>query len=200
MTRPRQAWLVAALAAALTALVGSVLAVTTWGTGAGPYGERGAFRFQGGPGRGFPDTACTPSRGTGTNVTFTAWDMGMGGWMMGGSFTGPMGFVPRAATVPAGPVTLTLDNAGSRPHELVVLPLAPGQRAGNRTVGPGDRVDETGALGEVDPVCPPGSGGDGTVPGGVSQVTLTLVAGRYEVVCNLPGHYGSGMFATLTVT
>jgi len=31
-------------------------------------------------------------------------------------------------------------------------------------------------------------------------VTVTLVPGRYELVCNLMGHYVSGMYRQLTVT
>jgi len=69
-----------------------------------------------------------------------------------------------------------------------------------RSIGSDDRIDETGKVGEVQPVCPTDSGVDGTVPGGISQVTLTLAPGSYEVVCNLPGHYRSGMYATLTVS
>jgi uncharacterized cupredoxin-like copper-binding protein len=32
-----------------------------------------------------------------------------------------------------------------------------------------------------------------------SWVTLTLRLGRYELVCNLPGHYAIGMHAELDV-
>jgi uncharacterized cupredoxin-like copper-binding protein len=34
----------------------------------------------------------------------------------------------------------------------------------------------------------------------VGWVTVTLAPGRYELVCNLPGHYVSGMYGELTVT
>jgi uncharacterized cupredoxin-like copper-binding protein len=30
-------------------------------------------------------------------------------------------------------------------------------------------------------------------------VNLHLAAGRYELICNLPGHYGMGMFTELDV-
>ena len=30
-------------------------------------------------------------------------------------------------------------------------------------------------------------------------MTLTLAPGRYELICNLPGHYAAGMFTELTV-
>ena len=143
-----------------------------------------------------------PAR-SGTVAGFTTRDMGMGGGMMGGPASralGPMGFMPRAASVPSGQVTVVLRNAGTRPHELLVMPLAAGQSAGQRTVGSDDRISETGKVGEAQPVCPTDPGVDGTVPGGISQVTLTLAPGSYEIVCNLPGHYRAGMHATLTVS
>jgi len=31
-------------------------------------------------------------------------------------------------------------------------------------------------------------------------VTMVLKPGRYEVLCNLPGHYAAGMYAELDVT
>lgn len=30
--------------------------------------------------------------------------------------------------------------------------------------------------------------------------TLDLPAGRYELICNLPGHYAAGMYTELTVS
>jgi uncharacterized cupredoxin-like copper-binding protein len=187
----RRGWVIAALAFSIVGLLGSAVAVAAM-TGSRPgYGWSAAT-----PG-------CSTPAQPGTVVTFTARDMGMGGGMMGGSIggaLGPMGFMPRVASVPAGQVTVVLRNAGTRPHELLVMPLAAGQSAGQRRVGSGDRISETGMVGEVQPVCPTGSDIDGTVPGGISQVAVTLGPGSYEVVCNLPGHYRAGMYATLTVS
>jgi hypothetical protein len=84
-------------------------------------------------------------------------------------------------------------------HELVVLPLAGGQHAGQRLTGPDGRVDETGSLGEASRTCAEG-GGDGIAPGTAGWTTLTLAAGRYELVCNLPGHYAAGMYTELHLT
>lgn len=39
--------------------------------------------------------------------------------------------------------------------------------------------------------------GDGIAPGAVSWLTMTLRPGRYELVCNLPGHYAIGMHTGL---
>ena len=41
--------------------------------------------------------------------------------------------------------------------------------------------------------------GEGIAPGDASWVTLALKPGRYELVCNLPGHYANGMYGSLTV-
>jgi uncharacterized cupredoxin-like copper-binding protein len=210
MTPRRRGWLIAAVIFSVVGLVGSTVAFaaitgspsSTAGRG---YGGYGAMTGGTGPAGGPTGTqaSCSIPPQPGTVVTYTARDMGMGGAMMGGTFAGgagPMGFMPRSATVAAGQVTVVLRNAGTRPHELLVMPLAPGQAVGQRAVGADDRISETGKTGEVSPVCPTDTGVDGTVPGGISQVTLTLVPGTYEIVCNLPGHYRSGMYATLTVT
>ena len=61
------------------------------------------------------------------------------------------------------------------------------------------RPHEAGSLGEASRTCAAG-GGDGIAPGASSWVTVTLPAGRYEIVCNLPGHYAAGMYAQLVVT
>lgn len=191
MSSQRRGWFLAALVFSIVGLVGSAVAFAAM-TGSGP-----------GRGRTGTTAGCSTVASSGTVVTFTARDMGMGGGMMGGSADGalgPMGFMPRAASVSAGQVTVVLRNAGTRPHELLVMPLAAGRSAGQRSVGSDDRIGETGKVGEAQPVCPTDTGVDGTVPGGVAQVTLTLAPGSYEVACNLPGHYWAGMYATLTVS
>lgn len=90
-------------------------------------------------------------------------------------------------------------NTGVRPHELVVLPLPAGQGIGQRPVGADRKIDETGSLGEASRTCGAGSG-DGIAAGATGWTTLTLGPGRYELVCNLPGHYTSGMYTELDVT
>jgi uncharacterized cupredoxin-like copper-binding protein len=42
--------------------------------------------------------------------------------------------------------------------------------------------------------------GEDIAPGDASWVILALKPGRYEVVCNLPGHYAAGMYGELDVT
>lgn len=112
--------------------------------------------------------------------------------------SGMMRVLASPTSVTAGAVSLEVTNTGYLAHELVVLPLAAGQQAGTRTVGNGGKVDETGSLGEASATCADGEG-DGIAPGSTGWVSLHLPAGRYELVCNLPGHYAAGMYAELDV-
>jgi uncharacterized cupredoxin-like copper-binding protein len=111
---------------------------------------------------------------------------------------GSMGLRVSGSTAVAGTVSFVVDNAGFRTHELVVLPLTEGS-IGERSVGSDGKVSEAGSSGEASRSC--GSGpGDGITAGGTGWVTLRLPAGRYELVCNEPWHYYSGMYAELDVT
>jgi uncharacterized cupredoxin-like copper-binding protein len=132
------------------------------------------------------------------------------GGMMGGSgrmmpqgdwrnfYRGMMRVLASPTSVRAGTVSLTVTNTGYLAHELVVLPLAAGQQPGARSVGAGGTVDEAGRLGEASASCAAGHG-DGITAGATGWMSLHLPAGRYELVCNLPGHYAAGMFTTLEV-
>ncbi|MFG3532954.1 sulfocyanin-like copper-binding protein [Streptomyces sp. NPDC047917] len=131
----------------------------------------------------------------------TAGDMGQG--MMGG---GPGGYGMRMmrlaahpAVVPSGVTSLRVLNTGALTHEVIVLPLPPGQGIGERPTGPHGKIDEAGSLGEASRSCGAGTG-DGIAPGATAWTTLTLPPGRYELVCNLPGHYMAGMYTELDVT
>jgi uncharacterized cupredoxin-like copper-binding protein len=150
-----------------------------------------------------------PASLPGTRVTVMLADMGgamMGGRSMmgGGSMmgrsagTGSMMLHANRQVVPAGSVSLVALNRGRRTHELVVLPLRDGAGVGARTVGADDTVDEAGAVGEASSSCGAGSG-EGITARSLGWVTLALRPGRYELVCNLPGHYAAGMYAELDV-
>ena len=154
-----------------------------------------------GPGYHFSALTCTaPPDLPGSTVIVTLGDMGMS-QMMGG--TAPLGahMMLRAvpASVRAGKVSLVAENRGWRTHELVILPLAPGEQAGQRVPGPDGKADEKGSLGEASASCGAGAG-DGIRAGTVSWTTLTLAPGRYELICNLPNHYADGMYQGLRVT
>ena len=196
MTKSAWLWIAAAVCAVLLAFVATVGVFLVVGSGGT------ASRYDGGVVGANPVTPvdCQLPPAVGTLVTYTAYDMGaMGGPMMGGAM-GPMTFIPRQASAPAGDVTVELRNLGSRPHELLVFPLNGSQQPGARAVGADDHISEDGAVGEVQPVCPADTGIDGTPVGGISRIQLKLAAGRYEILCNLPGHYRHGMSALLTVS
>ena len=175
----------------------------------------------------YPATApaCTPPPLPGTMVDVTLTDMGGMGGMRGWGWNGPYGpgrnayqwphmgmmgmmgmmriFV-NPTTVPAGQVSFRALNTGWLNHELVVLPLAQGQFPGQRAIGPDGKVDESGNLGEASRTCGAGKGDEhssdyGIGPGTTGWTTITLPPGRYELICNIAGHYGAGMYAALDV-
>jgi uncharacterized cupredoxin-like copper-binding protein len=145
-------------------------------------------------------TCSAPTSLPGTPVYVMLGDMGMSR-MMGG--VAPMGAPMMLRAVPtrvaAGTVSFVVGNMGWRTHELVVLPLPQGQSVGQRAVGADGRVEETGSLGEASASCAPG-GGDGIKARTVGWVTLTLLPGSYELVCNLPHHYANGMRQEIVVS
>lgn len=76
-------------------------------------------------------------------------------------------------SVPAGQVSLRVANNGWLPHEVIVMPLGPGQSPGQRPIGGNWEVDEAGSLGEAAQTCGAGQG-DGIAPGTMGWTTLTL--------------------------
>ncbi|TFC10443.1 hypothetical protein E3O19_15715 [Cryobacterium algoritolerans] len=129
---------------------------------------------------------------------------GGGNGMMGGGGAGTnsgaaMGLRLDRATAGKGTVSFLALNRGSISHELVVLPLSDTQTVGTRPGGGDNKVDETGSLGEASTTNGKGTG-EGIAPGASSWVTMDLAPGRYEVLCNLPGHYAAGMYSELTVS
>jgi uncharacterized cupredoxin-like copper-binding protein len=134
----------------------------------------------------------------GTTVHVTLGDMGA--WMMGPPMMrGGMWVTAERTSIGPGEVSLLVTNAGHLPHELMVLPLPQGQNPGLRTVGPDGRVNETGFVAEASATCAEGKG-IGILPRASSWVTVNLPAGRYELLCNYPGHYPAGMYTDLTIS
>ena len=89
-----------------------------------------------------------------------------------------------------GTVTITVKNVGSVNHTLEILktnlaadkiPADPNNAA---------KADERGKVGGTTSELKPGESVD---------VKVDLSAGKYVVICNLPGHYLIGMRAALTV-
>ena len=95
--------------------------------------------------------------------------------------------VATPASRPAGKVTFAVANVGNVVHEMVVVP-APNGAAGLKQ--PDGTASEAGAKGEVADLA----------PSKTARLTVTLPAGKYVLLCNLPGHYASGMYADFTVS
>jgi uncharacterized cupredoxin-like copper-binding protein len=97
------------------------------------------------------------------------------------------------ATVTAGSVSYVIKNDGTVPHELLVFkadlaasayPLSP-----------------DGNINEEDAAITKLSDGDNLDPGASQTRTIDLTQkGTYLFVCNLPGHFKSGMFKVVTVS
>jgi uncharacterized cupredoxin-like copper-binding protein len=87
----------------------------------------------------------------------------------------------------AGKLKLTLDNKGKIEHELVLLKSA--DAPASLKIGGQGRVSEKASVGEVSE----------TKPGVSRSTTFDLKPGRYVYVCNIPGHYASGMRGVLVV-
>jgi uncharacterized cupredoxin-like copper-binding protein len=144
------------------------------------------------------NAGCVPPSLSGSVVRVSLHNMGRsaGHGMMG---AGAMSLTADRSTVSSGKVSFLVSNIGSVAHELIVLPLRGSALAGSRAVGGDSRVDESSSLGEASASCTRGEG-DGILPGASGWVTLTLRPGRYELLCNLAGHYEAGMYTQLTVT
>ena len=90
--------------------------------------------------------------------------------------------------VPAGEVELIVRNQGPDTHELIMVRSSRSRPPLRRD---GLTVDEE-ALHEVGAV-------EGLDPHGVGRVLLHLAPGRYELFCNMAGHFMAGMQAELVV-
>ena len=185
-----------------------------WGPGMMGPGMMGRGPFPAAP------QSCAAPTLPGTVVDVNLSDMGamMGPWgrgmmgMMGPGMMGPrmmpgmgmMRIFVNPSTVPAGQVSFRAINTGGLSHELVVLPLPQGL-PGQRVSGPDGKVDETGSLGEASRTCGADKGDEqsaqyGILPGATGWTTVTLSPGRYELICNIAGHYRAGMNAPLELT
>ncbi len=103
----------------------------------------------------------------------------------------PMGISANASTVSAGEITFNvLNTSDDTIHEMVVVKLS--DVNGTLPFNEDEfRVDEDlmNGFGEVSEL----------EPGIRGQLTVTLEPGTYVLVCNIPGHYSSGMWTILTV-
>lgn len=93
---------------------------------------------------------------------------------------------PSADSAKAGTVTFDVANDGKLPHELVVLKTDKSADS----LGSGAEVPEPGNQGEVEDI----------EPGASKTLKLDLAAGHYVLICNISGHYSSGMRTDFTVS
>ena len=91
-----------------------------------------------------------------------------------------------------GDVKFTIDNQGTIPHEFIIVKTD--FALGKIPLGPDNRFDEEG-----DGLSVPGEISEWN-PGTTGTVTLKLDAGKYQLLCNIAGHYANGMYTQLTVS
>ncbi len=130
--------------------------------------------------------------------------MGRGGFgqgMMGQSFgqgfggmmgPGMMSVRTDKSSVKAGEVTFEVTNwSRSLVHEMLVIAVDNADAALPYDYQKQQVIeDQVKSLGETNELQPNGS----------KSLSLNLAAGTYLLICNVPGHYGAGMQAVLTVT
>jgi uncharacterized cupredoxin-like copper-binding protein len=97
-----------------------------------------------------------------------------------------------AGSVHAGPVNLTVTNAGPSPHELVIFKTA--LAAHQMPVANGSIDASSAALTRVFDT------GSNIDPGATKTFHTNLGAGKYVIVCDRPAHYLAGMHAALEVS
>jgi uncharacterized cupredoxin-like copper-binding protein len=94
-------------------------------------------------------------------------------------------------TLTPGTKTLEITNGGTVPHELLVF---------RSDLDPSAYPMDSGDINEDGPGITKVSDGDNIAPGAKQTRTVDLSQpGRYLFVCNLPGHFHSGMFTSVTV-
>lgn len=91
---------------------------------------------------------------------------------------------PAVTSVPAGEVTFTIDNTGATEHEMVVI---------QTDVAIADMAVENHETDEEAPGMNPIGEVEDVQPGESMELVLTLEAGKYVFLCNLPKHFERGM-------
>lgn len=97
--------------------------------------------------------------------------------------------VATSGIAPAGEVTFAVTNFGTVRHEFLVVRTDYGP--GAIPTGKDDRIDERADGVEVVDEIPEFAAGTTGV------LTVKLLPGRYELLCNIQGHYGNGMHSPL---
>ena len=136
-----------------------------------------------------------------SSIEVSLWDMGqdmdlsknsgLGLGMHRDMAAAKLGIRLNQKSVPAGKVTFTVvNNSKEMLHEMIVAPIASANEK-LPYIDNENRVNEeaAGDLGEVSELEPGKSG----------ALTLDLKLGLYAIYCNVPGHFGNGMWTLLKV-
>lgn len=97
-----------------------------------------------------------------------------------------------ASEAKAGDVSFTIENAGTIPHEFLVVKTD--YKVGKIPLGANNRFDEEGEGLEVIDEIPE------WVPKTTGTLTVKLEPGAYQLLCNIEGHYAAGMHTAFTVS
>jgi uncharacterized cupredoxin-like copper-binding protein len=96
----------------------------------------------------------------------------------------------------AGEITFSVKNDGPSVHEFVVFQtdLAPDQLPLTKDENGIDIVDEAGAgVTHIDEI-------EDIAVGSTQELKVTLAAGNFVLICNLPAHYQQGMHTAFTAS
>lgn len=96
-----------------------------------------------------------------------------------------------ATSAPAGQVTFNIKNNGTIAHEFVVIKTD--DAASALPVASGESVVDEDQLTGIDEK-------EDIEPGTSVTLTVNLEAGHYALICNVEGHYTSGMRLDFTVS
>ena len=97
-----------------------------------------------------------------------------------------------ASEAKAGDVSFTIENAGTIPHEFLVVKTD--FEVGKIPLGANNRFDEEGeGLSVIDEI-------PEWAPKTTGTLTVKLEPGAYQLLCNIEGHYAAGMYAAFTVS
>ena len=94
--------------------------------------------------------------------------------------------VPSVVRVSPGAITFVVRNMGKIPHELAIVRTG---RHHHALPMAGSKASEAGLMGEIEEF----------LPGQTRRLVVKLAPGKYVLLCNLPGHYMAGQYASLRV-
>lgn len=121
-----------------------------------------------------PPDGTTPGGGGTVAISLVEWDV-----------------VATPASASAGSVTFNASNDGTQEHEFVVIATS---LPVDQLPQDGGSVDETAedvtVVDEIEPFA----------PGQSNSLTMSLDAGPYALICNIPGHYDLGMRTAFSVS